>query len=116
LAARQSNRVTTEQLQRLGVSRTTVGRWTGGGHLHRRLPRVYAVGSPARTVESDLWEAVLYAGPGAMLSRATAAKWLDMVDRWPDVIHPQPPSHRSRPATRSRQGRVRRTIYPRRRC
>src|ERR1700722_20140144 len=95
LAARQSNRVTTDQLQRLGVSRPTIGRWTGGGYLHPRLPRVYAVGSLARTVESDLWEAVLYAGPGAMLSHATAAKWLDMIDRWPAVIHVTTPRRRS---------------------
>jgi hypothetical protein len=95
LAARQFNRVTTDQLQRLSVSRTTVGRWTGGGYLHCRLPGVYAVGSPARTVESDLWEAVLYAGPGAMLSHASAAKWLDMIDRWPAVIHVSTPRRRS---------------------
>jgi len=95
LAARQSNRVTTDQLQRLGVSRTTVGRWTAGGYLHPRRPRVYAVGSLARTVESDLWEAVLYAGPGAMLSHATTAKWLDMIDRWPSVIHVSTPRRRS---------------------
>jgi Protein of unknown function (DUF559) len=94
LAAQQANRITTDQLQRLGVSRTTVGRWTGGGYLHLRQPRVYAVGSPARTVESDLWEAVLYAGPGAMLSDATAAKWLDMIDRWPAVIHVSTPRRR----------------------
>jgi predicted transcriptional regulator of viral defense system len=94
LAARQSNRVTTDQLQRLGVSRPTIGRWTGGGYLHPRLPRVYAVGSLARTVESDLWEAVLYAGPGAMLSHASAAKWLDMIDRWPGVIHVSTPRRR----------------------
>jgi predicted transcriptional regulator of viral defense system len=97
LAARQSNRVTTAQLQRLGVSRETVRRWTRGGCLHPQLPRVYAVGSPARTVESDLWEAVLYAGPGAMLSHATAAKWLDMVDRWPDLIHVSTPRRRGSP-------------------
>jgi transposase len=94
LAARQCNRLTTSQLQRLGVSRTTVGRWTAGSYLHPRLPRVYAVGSPARTVESDLWEAVLYAGPGAMLSHATGAKWLDMIDRWPDAIHVSTPRRR----------------------
>jgi hypothetical protein len=76
---------------RLAVGRSTIDRWLAGGFLHRRLPGVYAVGSPARTVESDLWEAVLYAGPGAMLSHATAAKWLDMIDRWPAAIHVSTP-------------------------
>ena len=94
LAVRQSGRVTTDQLQRLGVSRTSIGRWTSGGYLHPRRPRVHAVGSPAQTVESALWEAVLYAGPGAMLSHATAAKWLDMIDRWPPVVHVSTPRRR----------------------
>ncbi len=51
-----------------GVGEATIGDWKRAGYLHPRLPGVYAVGSPARTDESDLWEAVLYAGPGAMLS------------------------------------------------
>ncbi|MFZ0384739.1 MAG: DUF559 domain-containing protein [Solirubrobacteraceae bacterium] len=106
LAARQVNRLTIDQLQRLGISRTTVGRWTAGGYLHSRLPRVYAVGSPAATIESNLWEAVLYAGPGAMLSHATAAKWLDMIDHWPVVIHVSTPRRR-----RSRPGIC---VHPRR--
>ena len=95
LAGRQSNRVTTDQLQRLGITRTTIGRWSIVGYLHPRLPRVYAVGSPARTVESTLWEAVLYAGPGAMLSHATAAKWLDMIDHWPAVTNVSTPRRRA---------------------
>jgi hypothetical protein len=49
------------------------------------LPRVYAVGHAARTVEADLWAAVLYAGPGAMLSHATALWWHGLIDHrpWP---------------------------------
>ena len=94
MAARQANRITADQMQRLGVSRTTIGRWSNSGYLHPRLPGVYAAGSTARTVESDLWEAVLYAGPGAMVSHATAAKWLDMIDRWPAVIHVTTPRRR----------------------
>jgi hypothetical protein len=86
-AAGQQARIAQHQLNALGIGRSTIDRWLAGGFLHRRLPGIFIVGSPARTVESDLWEAVLYAGPGAMLSHATAAKWLGMVDRWPDVIH-----------------------------
>jgi hypothetical protein len=86
-AARQQARIALHQLIGLAVRRSTIDRWLARGFLHRRLPGIYAVGSPARTVESDLWEAVLYAGPGAMLSHATAAKWLDMIDRWPAAIH-----------------------------
>jgi hypothetical protein len=55
---------------------------------------VYAVGSPARTDESDLWEAVLYAGPGAMLSHGTAAWWRGLIDY---AVYP---SHVSTPRRR----------------
>jgi hypothetical protein len=34
--------------------------------------RDWNVGHRAPSVEADLWAAVLYAGPGAMLSHATA--------------------------------------------
>jgi Protein of unknown function (DUF559) len=94
-AARQQARIALHQLIGLAVGRSTIDRWLARGFLHRRLPGIYAVGSPARTVESDLWEAVLYAGPGAMLSHATAAKWLDMIDRWPAVIHVSTPRRRN---------------------
>jgi Protein of unknown function (DUF559) len=86
-AARQQARIALHQLVALGIGRSTIQRWLACGFLYWRRPGIYAVGSPARTIESDLWEAVLYAGPGAMLSHATAAKWLDMIDRWPAVIH-----------------------------
>jgi hypothetical protein len=93
-AARQGARIALHQLAALGIRRSTIHRWLARGFLYRRRPGIYAVGSPAHTVESDLWEAVLYAGPGAMLSHATGAKWLDMIDRWPDAIHVSTPRRR----------------------
>jgi hypothetical protein len=86
-AARQQARIALHQLTALGIRRATIHRWLASGFLYRQRPGIYAVGSPAQTVETALWEAVLYAGPGAMLSHATAARWLDMIDRWPAVIH-----------------------------
>lgn len=80
LAGPRQGRITTAQLRSLGVGEATVDRWARVGYLHPRLPGVYAVGSPARTDESDLWEAVLYAGPGAMLSHGTAAWWRGLID------------------------------------
>ena len=80
LAGPRQGRITTAQLRRLGVGEATIDRWARDGYLHPRLPGVYAVGSPARTDESDLWEAVLYAGPGAMLSHGTAAWWRGLID------------------------------------
>jgi hypothetical protein len=91
VAGRRQGRITTAQLLRLGVGRTTIGDWACAGYLHARLPGVYAVGSPARTVESDLWEAVLYAGPGAMLSHGTAAWWRGLIDFPVRPIHVSTP-------------------------
>jgi hypothetical protein len=93
-AARQQARIALHQLAALGIGRSTIDRWLAGGFLYRRRPGIFAIGSPARTIESDLWEAVLYAGPGAMLSHATAAKWLNMIDHWPPVVHVSTPRRR----------------------
>jgi len=80
VAGARQGRITTAQLLHIGVGETTIGDWKRAGYLHARLPGVYAVGSPARTVDSDLWEAILYAGPGAMLSHSTAAWWRGLID------------------------------------
>ncbi len=86
LADRQFGRVRASQLRRLGVGTTTLARWTKEAFLHRVLPTVYAVGHQAPTVEGDLAAALLYAGPGAMLSHATAAWWFELIDRRPRTI------------------------------
>jgi hypothetical protein len=80
LAAGQFGRVTHRQLQRLGVSNSTASDWRRAGYLHPRLPGVHAVGHPGRTVATELFEAVLYAGPGAMLSHMTAAWWQGLIE------------------------------------
>jgi hypothetical protein len=97
LAGPRQGRITTAQLRSLGVGEATIDRWARAGYLHPRLPGVYAVGSPARTTESDLWEAILYAGPGAMLSHGTAAWWRGLID------FPVYPSHVSSPRRRRSQ-------------
>lgn len=86
VAGRQFGRVTWAQITQLGFANSTAAVWLEDGYLHRELPRVYAVGHRARTVESDLAEALLYAGPGAALSHATAAWWLGLLDRRPQTI------------------------------
>lgn len=65
----------------------TISAWIYAGYLHPTLPSVYAVGSPAPSTEAALAEALLYAGPGAMLSHATAAWWLGLLDEQPRQIH-----------------------------
>ncbi len=86
LAERQFGRVSTDQLVRIGVSSTTIARWRDAGYLHPELPAVYAVGHRAPSVEADLAAGLLYAGPGAMLSHATAAWWFALIDRRPHTI------------------------------
>jgi Protein of unknown function (DUF559) len=83
LAERQSGRMSAAQLTALGVESVTIARWVESGYLHQVLPRVYAVGHRAPSVEADLTAAVLYAGPGAMLSHATALWWRGLIDKQP---------------------------------
>jgi very-short-patch-repair endonuclease len=91
LAGPQFGRVRVDQLRPLGVGRTQIHRWRADGYLHPELPRVYAVGHPGRSTESDLSAAVLYAGPGAMLSHATAAWWLGLLKYPPKEINVSTP-------------------------
>jgi predicted transcriptional regulator of viral defense system len=107
LADRQAGLVGAAQLAALGVDTRETSRWVSQGYLLCRLPRVYAVGHRAPSVEADLTAAVLYAGPGAMLSHATAIRWLGLSDRQPRPIEVSTPRRcRSLPGVRvhSRRG------------
>jgi hypothetical protein len=91
IASRQWGRVSSAQIQRLGVGRNVIADWKRQGYLHRVLPRVYAVGHRAPSYESDLAAALLYAGPGAALSHGTAAHWLGLLDKPPRAVHVSTP-------------------------
>jgi Protein of unknown function (DUF559) len=95
LAGRQQARVTRAQLRWLGVGTSTISDWIAAHYLHPRLPGVYAVGAAAGTDESALFEAVLYAGPGAMLSHASAVHWRGLIDHAPAQIHVSTPRRRA---------------------
>jgi hypothetical protein len=100
LAGRQFGRVATWQVARLQIARQSVSRWVRDGYLFpSRFPGVYAVGHDAPSVEGDLAAALLYAGPGAMLSHGTAAWWWGLIDRPPTTIHISTPRR-----CRSRRG------------
>lgn len=77
------------------------------------LPGVFAVGHLAPWIVSELWSAVLYAGPGAMLSHITAAWWLGLIDRPGQAIHVSTPRRcRPHPAVRAHARRtVSRTMH-----
>ena len=73
------------QLRHLDVPQSTIHEWAARSYLTRVLPKVYAIGHTAPSREADLWAAVLYAGPGAMLSHATAARWRGLIDYAPRI-------------------------------
>jgi hypothetical protein len=79
------------QLRALGIGRGAIEASIKRGHLVWVLPKVYALGHRAPSREGDLWGAVLYAGPGAALSHATAAQWRGWIDYAPNVIEVSSP-------------------------
>ncbi len=108
LAGRQFGRIAWRQLREIGVAKTMISDWVKQAYLHPTLPGVYAVGHSAPSVEADLAAAVLYAGPGAMLSHATAAWWYGLIER------PTPGIHVSTPRKCQSRGKV--TVHQRRAC
>jgi very-short-patch-repair endonuclease len=87
VADRAWGRIHWSQLCDLGIARGTISLWAADGYLHEKLPGVYAVGHRSGSVEAEFAEALLYAGPGAMLSHQTGAWWWGLTDRKPQVIH-----------------------------
>jgi very-short-patch-repair endonuclease len=73
------------------VGGSTIDRWLREGYLHPILPGVSGVGHVAPSLEADLMTAVLYAGPGAMLSHQTAAWWWGLTQRQPRQIEVSTP-------------------------
>jgi hypothetical protein len=98
LAAKQGGRITTAQLRRCGLSRSRIVRWERNGRLYRVADGVYAVGHAGRNEMTPLHEALLIAGPGAVLSHVTAAWWWGLLRFGGSVIHVSAPgARRSRP-------------------
>jgi hypothetical protein len=98
VANRQAGRISWAQLIYLGIGQGRIAGWVAEGYLVRRLPKVYAVGHVAPRIMGDLFAAILYAGPGAMLSHMTAAWWRGLIEYAPGVIHVRSPLRRkSRP-------------------
>jgi very-short-patch-repair endonuclease len=87
----QWGRVSRRQLRALGVPQGRIARWIDDGYLRQVLPRVYAVGHVAESVEADLVAAILYVGPGAMLSHATALWWHGLLEHRPIANHVSTP-------------------------
>lgn len=87
----QGGRISWAQLRHLDVPHSTIDDWLRDGSLTRVLPKVYAVGHVAASYTADLWAAVLYAGPGAMLTHTTGASWRGLIDHTPRTIEVSTP-------------------------
>jgi very-short-patch-repair endonuclease len=94
VAERQWGVIARWQLERCGISGTTISRWAASGRLHRIYPGVYAVGHKALCTEGELLAAILYAGPGAALSHASAAHWWKLIPYSPKTTHVASPRRR----------------------
>jgi very-short-patch-repair endonuclease len=87
LAERQWGVVARWQLLELGLTPAAITRWIRSGRLHRIHPGVYSVGHSVVPLEGRLLAAILYAGPGAALSHASAAHWWGLIPYLPDTTH-----------------------------
>ncbi len=99
IAQRQNGRVTTEQLRRCGISKSSIEKGVAAGRLHRLHENVLALGHLAPSREGDWHAAVLACGEDAVLSvRCAATAWRirDGVGPRIDVTIP-PGSGRRRP-------------------
>ena len=90
LADRQWGVVGRRQLLRCGLSGSAIDRWLAQGRLRRIHPGVYALGHSALREEARLTAALIYAGPGAVLSHASAAWWWQLYPQLPDSCRSVP--------------------------
>jgi hypothetical protein len=98
IIAEQAGVVSRQQLLRAGVPRSMIVSKVKHGLWRQLHPGVYGVFTGEIPWKALLWAAVLYAGPGALLSHATAAEVLGLTDRRCPVIQVTiPASRRVRP-------------------
>jgi len=94
----QAGIVSRRQVLRAGLARSTIDSKVRHGLWQQIHLGVYAAFTGPVAWEARLWAAVLYAGPGALLSHETAAEILHLTDRRCPVIQVTiPQSRRVRP-------------------
>jgi hypothetical protein len=86
VATRQSGVISRSQLRRAGLSESQIKRRIASGYLTRIHHGVYAVGHGSLTVRSRWIAAILFAGPGAVLSHRSAAALWGLRDKAPPVV------------------------------
>jgi hypothetical protein len=98
IAAEQAGVVSRRQVLCAGVSRNTIISRVNHGLWQQLHPGVYGAFTGVLSWEVRLWAAILYAGPGALLSHETAAEILGLATRRCAVIQVTiPASRRVRP-------------------
>jgi very-short-patch-repair endonuclease len=93
-AERQWGVIARWQLVQCGLSDAAISRWVASSRLQRIHPGVYAAGHTAIPLEGRLLAAILYAGPGAALSHASAAHWWQLIPYLPEITHVTSPRRR----------------------
>jgi hypothetical protein len=96
----QSGVVSRQQANDAGWADEAIERRIRSGSWQRLQRGVYATFSGTPPREAKLWAAVLRAGPGAVLSHATAAEIHDLIDKPVSKIHLSVPAQRN-PSKRS---------------
>lgn len=90
----QAGLITREQALYAGLSSSAIRSKVAHARWQQVHWGVYATFTGALTQDARLWAAVLYAGPGARLSRESAAEVIRLVDRRPPFIHITVPASR----------------------
>lgn len=90
----QAGLITREQALDAGLSGSAIRSKVAGARWRQVHRGVYATFTGTLTQEARLWAAVLYAGPGARLSRESAAEVIRLIDRRPSSIHVTVPASR----------------------
>jgi hypothetical protein len=94
LARQQSGVVCRTQALKAGLSVGTIKFRVSSGRWQQVHPGVYATFTGASGRSAQLWAALLWAGPGAMLSHETAAELQRLADKPVQVIHVTVPGQR----------------------
>jgi hypothetical protein len=108
----QAGMVSRQQLLRDGTNRMTIVSKAKSGQWRPVHPGVYATFTGELTRQAELWAAVLYAGPGALLSHETAAEILGLTNRRAASIEVTVPSPRRVRAPRGVTIHVSSVAYP----
>jgi hypothetical protein len=86
-AERQSGVVTSAQAAAAGMTRNATRACVRTGRWQLLYRGVYATFSGQLSRQAELWAALLYAGPGAMLSHQTAAELAGVADTPSQLVH-----------------------------